>query len=94
MWIEDVTEVYVENAEMVFDVMDDGNSSRAKSATNMNAESSRSHSVFIITLGQRDTSTGAKRGAKLTLIDLAGSEKVAKTGAEGQVRLLCVCVCV
>jgi len=84
VWIEDVTEVYVGDTSQVYQVMAAGAESRAKSATNMNAESSRSHSVFIITLGQRNTVTGLKRGGKLTLVDLAGSEKVAKTGAEGQ----------
>jgi kinesin family protein 5 len=44
----------------------------------MNSESSRSHSVLIITLGQNNTKTGTKRGAKLILVDLAGSEKVSQ----------------
>lgn len=83
VWIEDVTETYVVSHNEVFDIMEKGNGNRAISATNMNSESSRSHSVFIITVGQRDVNTGAKKGSKLTLVDLAGSEKVGKTGAEG-----------
>jgi kinesin family protein 5 len=83
VWIEDVTQTYVTSTEDVYRVMTIGGDHRAKSATLMNAESSRSHSVFIITVGQEDTTTGTKRGAKLTLVDLAGSEKIAKTGAEG-----------
>ncbi len=83
VWIEDVTETYVTDKDHVYAVMDMGNGNRAISSTKMNSESSRSHSVFIISVGQRDTVTNSKKGAKLTLVDLAGSEKVGKTGAEG-----------
>ena len=84
VWIEDVTQVYVRNCDDVYEVLSDGAKNRAVSATKMNAESSRSHSVFIVTIGQKDGSTGSVKGAKLTLVDLAGSEKVGKTGADGQ----------
>ena len=50
----------------------------------MNAESSRSHSIFLITITQRNTETGAQKIGNLYLVDLAGSEKVGKTGASGQ----------
>lgn len=50
----------------------------------MNEQSSRSHSVFILTLGQLDQNTGSKKGAKLTLVDLAGSEKVGKVRARAR----------
>lgn len=50
----------------------------------MNAESSRSHSIFVITINQRNTETGAQKSGHLYLVDLAGSEKVGKTGATGQ----------
>jgi len=50
----------------------------------MNAESSRSHSIFLITITQRNTETGAQKNGNLYLVDLAGSEKVGKTGASGQ----------
>ena len=50
----------------------------------MNAESSRSHSIFLITINQRNTDTGAQKTGNLYLVDLAGSEKVGKTGASGQ----------
>lgn len=50
----------------------------------MNAESSRSHSIFLITINQRNTETGAQKTGNLYLVDLAGSEKVGKTGASGQ----------
>lgn len=49
----------------------------------MNAESSRSHSIFLITINQRNTETGTSKTGNLYLVDLAGSEKVGKTGASG-----------
>jgi kinesin family protein 5 len=54
------------------------------SPKDMNAESSRSHSIFLITIQQRNTETGAQKTGNLYLVDLAGSEKVGKTGASGQ----------
>lgn len=53
-------------------------------SSDMNAESSRSHSIFLITISQRNTETGAQKTGNLYLVDLAGSEKVDKTGASGQ----------
>jgi kinesin family protein 5 len=50
----------------------------------MNAESSRSHSIFLITIQQKNIETGAMKTGNLYLVDLAGSEKVGKTGASGQ----------
>lgn len=50
----------------------------------MNAESSRSHSIVQITITQKNLDTGAAKSGKLYLVDLAGSEKVGKTGASGQ----------
>jgi len=42
----------------------------------MNEHSSRSHSVFLITVKQENTETEKKLSGKLYLVDLAGSEKV------------------
>lgn len=50
----------------------------------MNTESSRSHSIFVITIQQRNTETGTQKNGSLFLVDLAGSEKIGKTGASGQ----------
>lgn len=44
----------------------------------MNAESSRSHSVFTLTITQKDTVSNSEKIGKLNLVDLAGSEKVHK----------------
>lgn len=49
----------------------------------MNAVSSRSHMITILSVTQKDTiESNIKRG-KCYLIDLAGSERVGKTGAKG-----------
>jgi kinesin family protein 5 len=84
VWIEGVTEMYVGSVAEILRLIEAGASSRAIAATRMNLESSRSHSVFIITLNKTDTETGVKTTSTLFLVDLAGSEKVEKTGAQGQ----------
>jgi len=49
----------------------------------MNKGSSRSHTVFIISVKQKDVEMGSEKIGKLFLVDLAGSEKIEKTGAVG-----------
>jgi kinesin family member 17 len=64
-------------------VMDKGWKNRAVGATLMNADSSRSHSIFSIHLERCDKDDDGEehiRAAKLNLVDLAGSERQAKTG--------------
>merc|ERR1719269_531688 len=59
---------------------------RSTGATNMNAESSRSHSIFLITIEQCEIGQdgeGHIRVGKLNMVDLAGSERQSKTGATG-----------
>lgn len=50
IFIADVTETYVTEAKEIFDLMRIGNDNRSVGCTDMNAESSRSHSVFILTV--------------------------------------------
>ncbi|KAG6609661.1 kinesin family member 3 [Phytophthora cinnamomi] len=84
VWIAGATEVCCASVEEMQDVMRLGGANRVISSTRMNNESSRSHSVFIITIEQRNTTTGSMKSGKLFLVDLAGSEKVGKTHAKGQ----------
>lgn len=42
----------------------------------MNEHSSRSHSIFLISIKQENVETELKLSGKLYLVDLAGSEKV------------------
>lgn len=62
-----------------------GNSRRAQSATGLNANSSRSHAVLQVIISSRNRvgDTLVARRAKLSLIDLAGSERASKTGNRG-----------
>lgn len=95
--VQNLSQHPVHNVEDCERLLELGNNSRAVGGTNMNATSSRSHSIFSICVEQVakeavDTqaddlallqfSPGIKRG-KLNLVDLAGSERQGKTGATG-----------
>ncbi|KII88481.1 hypothetical protein PLICRDRAFT_41639 [Plicaturopsis crispa FD-325 SS-3] len=84
VYVKNLSDYYVSSAREVYEIMRQGGASRVVTSTNMNAESSRSHSIFLITIQQRNTETGAQKTGNLYLVDLAGSEKVGKTGASGQ----------
>ncbi|KAF8746119.1 hypothetical protein AX14_000172 [Amanita brunnescens Koide BX004] len=84
VYVKNLSDYYVSSAREVYEIMRTGGAARVVSSTNMNAESSRSHSIFLITIQQRNTETGAQKTGNLYLVDLAGSEKVGKTGASGQ----------
>ena len=64
-------------------VMTKGSQNRSVAATRMNATSSRSHSIFIVTVAQKNTKNDTYKQGKLYCCDLAGSEKVEKTEATG-----------
>lgn len=83
IYIQDIVEKYCCDETDVYDVMKMGNSNRAIASTNMNAESSRSHSMFVLTITMKDNTTDSLKTGKLYLVDLAGSEKIGKTGAQG-----------
>ena len=74
MYVAGVTEEFVTDYEELLGAMSRGAESRATAATGMNEGSSRSHSVFITTVTQRNLETAATKSGKLVLVDLAGSE--------------------
>mmetsp|Transcript_16437 Transcript_16437/g.27876 ORF Transcript_16437/g.27876 Transcript_16437/m.27876 type:complete len:218 (+) Transcript_16437:362-1015(+) len=84
VYIQGITENWVGDENEVYQLMKLGNSNRSITATNMNAESSRSHSMFVLTLIMNNVEDGSCKTGKLSLVDLAGSEKISKTGAQGQ----------
>ena len=84
VYVKGLLEIYVQNVQEVYEVLRRGGNARATAATNMNQESSRSHSIFVITIFQKNVETGSAKTGQLFLVDLAGSEKVGKTGASGQ----------
>ncbi|XP_029693038.1 kinesin heavy chain-like [Takifugu rubripes] len=84
-FVKGCTERFVSSPDEVMDVIDEGKANRHVAVTNMNEHSSRSHSIFLISIKQENVETEMKLSGKLYLVDLAGSEKVSKTGAEGAV---------
>lgn len=85
IFIENVTEKYILTEDEAFKLLKTGLEHRSVTATNMNAQSSRSHMLFIFHLHTHDVYTRTAQSAKIILVDLAGSEKISKTGAEGKV---------
>ena len=64
--------------------MDSGSQNRKVAFTGMNERSSRSHSLFIVHIFQKNLKKDSTKQSKLYFVDLAGSEKVSKTGVMGQ----------
>jgi kinesin family protein C1 len=56
---------------------------RRVAATKSNERSSRSHSIFMLTLRGSCDATGESSEGVLNLVDLAGSERLKQSGAEG-----------
>jgi kinesin family protein 5 len=84
IFIQDITEEYVSSEFEVMELMKIGTQNREVGFTCMNEGSSRSHSIFLITLQQTNTIDFSCKVGKLFLVDLAGSEKVSKTKAGGK----------
>jgi chromosome segregation ATPase len=74
----------VSSPEELMVLFEKGNLERHTGATKMNAESSRSHSIFAIMVECYDTNSKKTITGKLSLVDLAGSERADKTGASAE----------
>ena len=83
IYVDGCSERYVGCPNDVLALLELGSSNRAQAATNMNEHSSRSHSIFILTINQTNKKDCSSKIGKLYLVDLAGSEKISKTGATG-----------
>lgn len=84
IYVKDLQERVVESRDQVIELMAQGAQARTVGYTQMNAESSRSHSIFVIKIHQKDSTDESKNiFAKINLVDLAGSERAASTGAQG-----------
>jgi len=80
-----VVEDLVKDAADVIKVMHKGTSKRRVAATVLNPNSSRSHSVFSITVHIKESTPEGEdllKVGKLNLVDLAGSENIRRSGAE------------
>ncbi|MCO5595931.1 hypothetical protein L7F22_049982 [Adiantum nelumboides] len=87
VYVENLAEIEVKNVQDVITLLLQGAANRKVASTNMNRESSRSHSVFTCAIESRWTSQSIKnsRFGRLHLVDLAGSESRQKSsGAEGE----------
>eukprot|EP00792_Barthelona_sp_PAP020_P008498 TRINITY_DN3224_c0_g2_i2.p1 TRINITY_DN3224_c0_g2~~TRINITY_DN3224_c0_g2_i2.p1 ORF type:complete len:755 (+),score=237.05 TRINITY_DN3224_c0_g2_i2:40-2304(+) len=88
-YVEGLSKEVCNSVESISEVLDRGSENRAVGSTNMNEKSSRSHSIFMITVETCETDdTGIDhiKVGKLNLVDLAGSERIKKTGAENDRR--------
>ncbi len=95
MYLADVTKRSVSTVEETIAILEEGNAGRSVANTAMNAESSRSHACLIVEIERMDAMTEemynsneqntkrTKLSGKLVLLDLAGSERLKKTGVKG-----------
>ncbi|XP_008054731.2 kinesin-like protein KIF18B [Carlito syrichta] len=75
------------SAEQLLEMLTRGNRNRTQHPTDANATSSRSHAIFQIFVKQQDRVPGLSQAvqvAKMSLIDLAGSERASSTHAKGE----------
>ncbi|XP_075696274.1 kinesin-like protein KIF18B [Rhinoderma darwinii] len=75
------------SAEQLLQMLASGNLNRTQHPTDANATSSRSHAVFQIYVKQQDRTASISQDvhvAKMSLIDLAGSERASSTNAKGE----------
>ncbi|XP_031628535.1 chromosome-associated kinesin KIF4 [Contarinia nasturtii] len=83
--IPNLTERIVKDTVSTTKCLMDGSSFRAVGATAMNAQSSRSHAIFTVTIQKIPKEDPASATiAKFHLVDLAGSERSKKTQAVGE----------
>ena len=89
MTAQDLTVLPVCSRDEVLQLLERGSRSRRVTSTAMNADSSRSHlilSVYVLGRSRFALASGAVKEVmgKLHLIDLAGSERVGRSGVQGE----------
>jgi kinesin family member C1 len=75
--------VPLDSADTVESILKQAAMNRSVAATKANERSSRSHSIFILKLIGKNTTTNETSEGTLNLVDLAGSERLKQSGAEG-----------
>jgi kinesin family member 18/19 len=73
----------IHSADQLFDLLVIGNKNRTQHPTDSNSESSRSHAIFQVHIRMTDKKTSVRRMVKLSMIDLAGSERAQSTKCVG-----------
>ncbi|XP_062573408.1 kinesin-like protein KIF28 isoform X5 [Saccostrea cucullata] len=85
-YVENLKRVPVGSYAEIEKRTDQGTASRTVASTNMNATSSRAHTVVTITFDQiikNESGSETKKSSVMNLVDLAGSERADSTGATG-----------
>jgi len=78
VFVKDLTTAVVKSAAEIDAVLQSGKKNRSTGSTLMNASSSRSHSIFTVTIETSSKGVDGKqhfRVGKLNMVDLAGSER-------------------
>jgi len=81
--VEGLTQVIVTSPEDVYPLLSRAKQNRSVGRTDLNSHSSRSHLIFQIFLNGKNSHSHAERHGVLNLIDLAGSERLKQSNAEG-----------
>ncbi|EIW85175.1 kinesin-domain-containing protein [Coniophora puteana RWD-64-598 SS2] len=87
VFIQGLEEIPVKDSKDALALLTKGSHRRQIAATKFNDHSSRSHSVFSITVHIKEKSTMGDdllKVGKLNLVDLAGSENIGRSGAENK----------
>jgi len=85
-YVEKLKKVAVGSYKEIERRMEEGTANRTVASTQMNATSSRAHTVVTITFDQITKNSAGqetKKSSSINLIDLAGSERADSTGATG-----------
>ncbi|EGW32777.1 uncharacterized protein SPAPADRAFT_136354 [Spathaspora passalidarum NRRL Y-27907] len=81
--VTNATTVQISSKHQAIDLLNHANTHRSTASTKANERSSRSHSIFILSITGHNTRTNSRTSGTLNLIDLAGSERLAVSKAEG-----------
>ena len=88
--VSNITEISVNNSNDMLKILKRGNRNRTQESTGANETSSRSHAILQVSIEYKEKNTGINyqiKFSKLSLIDLAGSERAAATNNKG-IRLI------
>lgn len=75
--------IAIQNAKELLSLLAEGNKNRTQHPTDANKESSRSHAVFQVYIKIINKLDSQVQRVKLSMIDLAGSERASATGCKG-----------
>lgn len=75
--------IAIQSAEELLSLLAEGNKNRTQHPTDANKESSRSHAVFQVYIKMINKLDNQVQRVKLSMIDLAGSERASATGCKG-----------